>query len=112
MLWLVLFAIAGALVIVLFIVLFIDVISRVIKKKKLSIFLDNYRMISLGMSKQQIVNLLGNKYTQSATIDTETLSWSCNTNTAIQRELYSKLEAKRIIIVVFSNNQVVSYNLQ
>lgn len=108
MLWLVLFAIAGALVIVLF----IDVISRVMVKKKIINFLDNYRMISLGMSKQQIVNLLGNKYTQSATIDTETLSWSCNTNTAIQRELYSKPEAKRIIIVEFSNNQVVSYNLQ
>ena len=108
MLWLFLFAIVGALVIVLV----VDVMSREVMKKKLSYFLDNYRKISLGMTKQQIVELLGNKYTQSATLDVETLSWTCDTNTAIQRELYSKTEAKKVIIVEFANNQVVSYNLQ
>ena len=106
--WLVLLAIAGALLVVLF----VDVISRVIMKNKLSVFLNNYRLISLGMTKQEVVKLLGNQYTQSATMDTETLSWSCDTNTSIQRELYSKAEAKKIIIVEVSNNQVVSYKLQ
>lgn len=74
--------------------------------------MDNYKLISIGLSKQQIVDILGNKYTQTATMDSETLSWSCDTNTAIQRELYSKKEAKKIIIVEFSNNKVVSYTMQ
>ncbi len=106
--WIVLFAVAGALLVVLF----VDAISRIIMKKRLSAFLNNYKLISLGMTKEQVVNLFGDKYTQNATIATETLCWNCDTNTSIQRELYSKKEEKKTIIVEFSDNKVVSYTMQ
>ena len=56
----------------LIVVLVIDIVLRLIMKKKLSSFLDNYKLISLGMSKQEVVNLLGDKYTQNATMEKET----------------------------------------
>ena len=64
------------------------------------------------MSKQRVVEIMGTNYVQNATTDSETLSWSCRTNTAIQRELYSKKEASKTVIVVLTDNQVISYNLQ
>lgn len=101
-------AIAGALLVVLL----IDIISRRLLKNKLNTFLNNYKLISLGMTKQQVVTLLGSEYTQNATENMEILSWTCDTNTAIQRELYSKREAKKIVVVEISDNKVVGYSLQ
>ena len=94
------------------VVVIVDCVLAVSLKRKLSAFNDSYKRISLGMTKQQVINILGDKFILSATTEIETLSWSCDTNTSIQRELYSKKEAKKIITVEFSNDKVISYNLQ
>lgn len=45
-------------------------------------------------------------------MDVETLCWSCDTNTSIQRELYSKKEKKRTIMVDFSDGKVIGFKMQ
>lgn len=94
------------------VVVIVDRVLAISLKKKLIAFDNNYRLISLGMTKQQVIDILGKNYTQNATIDLETLCWSCDTNTSIQRELYSKKEAKKEIIVDFSDNAVVGYKMK
>ena len=104
-----LFLVATAVMIV---VVIVDRVLAFSLKKKLLAFNNNYKLLSLGMTRQQVIDILGDKFIHSATIETETLSWSCDTNTSIQRELYSKKEAKKTIIVEFSGNSVISYRMQ
>ena len=94
------------------VVVVVDRVLAVGLKKRLTTFTDHYRMISLGMTKQQIIDIMGNKFVQSATMDVETLCWSCDTNTSIQRELYSKKEQKKIITVDFSDGKVIAFKMQ
>ncbi len=97
---------------VMLVVVVVDRILAFSLKKQLTAFTNNYSLISLGMTKQQIIDIMGSKFIQSATMDVETLCWSCDTNTSIQRELYSKKEKKRTIMVDFSDGKVIAFKMQ
>lgn len=100
-------AIAGALLLVII----IDILLRISLKKKLSKFISSFNALSVGMTKQQVISAFGEKCTRSVSTNSETLTWSCKTNTAIQRELYSKNEKAKTVVAEFVDNKLVSYQM-
>lgn len=107
MLWLIISAVGGVSIAVLLWL----VISQVISQNQIKRFTANYTQISLSMTKNQVIELMGTKYISNAVDGKEILVWHQQKNSAIERELLSKKPLEMTATVVFENGYVIRYSL-
>lgn len=105
--WLLIFAILGALIIVLL----WFIISKAVLKGKISDFKENYAQITLSMTKKQVVGIMGSNFTSSIIDGREILVLKQKTNSAVERELLTKHVSAITATVVFQNGVVVGYSI-
>lgn len=91
------------------IILLILIAAKIFSKNRIKKFRNNYSKITLSMTKAQVIESIGNKYTANAINGQEILIWKIEKNSFIEREMLTKFQSSEMTVTVtFENNIVVS----
>lgn len=108
MFWLVLFIFGAVCLSVLLILL----ISNAFLRIKIKNFKKNFAHISLSMTKEQVIELMGEKYTTNVSFEKEVFVWKQKCNSFMERELLTQHQQSTLTATVsFVNGFVVAYSL-
>ena len=87
-------------------------IAQYFAKKRLTLFMNSYNAINLGMSKEMVVGILGEKYTRNIAHKTEStivesLTWHCKASVFNNLDIENKTAT-----IVFEDNMVTSIEIE
>lgn len=112
MLWYRLFEVLGvAIGAAMIIILGIFVVAKIVKTKEINSFKKKYALITSGMTRQQVIEVMGPYYSRSMMNQTETLVWKCRRYSAIEKELLSRKDIELKVIVSLDNGIVDCFSI-
>lgn len=77
----------------------------VYRRNKTNTFLDQYRLLQIGMRKKEVIDILGTNYLKSANNTMEIYVWNANKD-------FSSTKPNTTIRIVFQDDCISSYELQ
>lgn len=94
------------------VVILLLVFCKIRSVNKLKSFRSHFSKIGQGMSKEEVIAIMGKHYVNNLENGVEVLVWECKNNSAVEREMLHSSDGKCSACVSFRNNLVVAYSLQ